>query len=59
MTRRVLGVSPKKCFDSLALLRYIHLNPMRAKTIKSLEELDDCGWNGNKLMKTQYFRRWL
>jgi len=31
----------------LALLRYIHLNPLRAGIVKNLEELDDYPWSGH------------
>jgi hypothetical protein len=51
----VIGLRQKEFFDSLGLLRYIHFNVMRAKSVKSLEELDDCRWSDNKhLFKTEY-----
>jgi len=31
----------------LALIRYIHLNPMRAGMVKTLEELDHYAWSGH------------
>jgi len=32
----------------LALVRYIHLNPIRARILKSLEELDRYRWSGHR-----------
>ena len=32
----------------LALVRYIHLNPIRAKIVKSIEELDRYPWSGHR-----------
>ena len=32
----------------LALVRYIHLNPVRAKMIKSMEQLDRYPWTGHR-----------
>jgi putative transposase len=32
----------------LALVRYIHLNPIRAKIIKTIEELDNYHWSGHR-----------
>lgn len=32
----------------LALVRYIHLNPIRAKIIRTLEELDSYPWSGHQ-----------
>jgi len=32
----------------LALVRYIHLNPIRAKIIQTLEELDSFPWSGHR-----------
>jgi len=32
----------------LALVRYIHLNPIRAKIIQTLEELDEYPWSGHR-----------
>jgi putative transposase len=34
----------------LALVRYIHLNPMRAKIIRTMEELDRYPWTGHRAM---------
>jgi len=40
----------------LALVRYIHLNPIRAKVVKSMEELDRYPWSGHQMIvgKTDY-----
>jgi len=32
----------------LALVRYIHLNPIRASIIKTLDQLDDYKWSGHR-----------
>jgi len=34
----------------LALVRYIHLNPLRAAVVKSMEELDRYPWSGHKVL---------
>jgi putative transposase len=34
----------------LELVRYIHLNPCRASTVKSLEELDSYRWSGHRAL---------
>jgi putative transposase len=34
----------------LALVRYIHLNPIRAKIIRTMEELDRYPWTGHRAM---------
>lgn len=34
----------------LALVRYIHLNPIRAKVVSSLEELDNYPWTGHRMI---------
>jgi putative transposase len=40
----------------LELIRYIHLNPVRAGTVNSLEELDDYPWCGHAhLLKGEWF----
>ncbi len=40
----------------LALVRYIHLNPVRAKSISSIEEMDRYQWSGHRAIigKTEY-----
>jgi hypothetical protein len=40
----------------LALVRYIHLNPLRAQSIGSLEQLDSYAWSGHRVIigKTNY-----
>jgi len=41
----------------LALIRYIHLNPIRAKIIQTMEELDRYAWTGHRAIigKIDYF----
>ena len=34
----------------MELVRYIHLNPCRASTVKSLEELDSYRWSGHRAL---------
>jgi len=34
----------------LALVRYIHLNPVRAKVVKTMKELDDYPWSGHQMI---------
>lgn len=34
----------------LELIRYIHLNPLRAGIVRSIEELDDYPWTGHRAM---------
>jgi REP element-mobilizing transposase RayT len=34
----------------LELVRYIHLNPLRASQVKSMEELDQYPWSGHKIL---------
>jgi REP element-mobilizing transposase RayT len=34
----------------LELVRYIHLNPLRAGQVKSLEELDQYAWSGHRVL---------
>jgi len=42
----------------LELIRYIHLNPLRAGMVKSLEELDQYSWSGHAiLLGTRKFDR--
>lgn len=31
----------------LELIRYIHLNPLRAKLVQDLKQLDKCPWSGH------------
>ena len=40
----------------IALIRYIHLNPVRAKLVQSLEQLDRYSWSGHRSIigKTAY-----
>ena len=40
----------------LALIRYIHLNPLRAKQVETIEQLDRYPWTGHKTIigKTKY-----
>jgi putative transposase len=34
----------------LALVRYIHLNPVRAKVVKTMKELDGYPWSGHRMI---------
>ncbi len=34
----------------LALLRYIHLNPVRAKLVEDVRSLKDCAWTGHRVL---------
>jgi putative transposase len=34
----------------LALVKYIHLNPVRAKVVKTMKELDGYPWSGHRMM---------
>ncbi len=42
-----------------ALIRYIHLNPVRAKIVKTLEELDKYPWSGHSVMMGNSRRTWM
>jgi hypothetical protein len=41
-----------------ALVRYIHLNPMRAKKVKSLAQLDRYRWAGHSVLMGKINRDW-
>jgi len=43
----------------LALIRYIHLNPVRAKAINTLEELDRYPWSGHSVIVGNIRRTWM
>ena len=43
----------------LALIRYIHLNPLRAGRLKSLEDLDQYPWSGHSAIMGTYNREWM
>jgi putative transposase len=43
----------------LALVRYIHLNPIRAKIINSLEELDRYPWTGHRAIIGKAGHTWM
>lgn len=43
----------------LALVRYIHLNPIRAKIIQSLEELDRYKWSGHRAIMGKVDYSWM
>jgi putative transposase len=43
----------------LALMRYIHLNPVRAKVAKTLEELDKYPWSGHSVLMGNSRRAWM
>jgi putative transposase len=43
----------------LALIRYIHLNPIRAGMIKSLEDLNQYPWSGHSAIMGIHNREWM
>jgi len=42
----------------LELVRYIHLNPLRASQVKSLEELDQYPWSGHRILMGKEKNDW-
>jgi putative transposase len=42
-----------------ALTRYIHLNPIRAGIVKTLEELDQYKWSGHSVITGNQKREWM
>lgn len=43
----------------LALVRYIHLNPIRAKILKTMTELDSYPWSGHRLIVGNVQEAWM
>jgi len=43
----------------LALLRYIHLNPVRAKVVKTMKELDGYPWSGHRMIIAKDEHPWM
>jgi len=43
----------------LALIRYIHLNPIRAGIIKTVEELDRYPWSGHSTVMENKNNKWM
>lgn len=43
----------------LALVRYIHLNPVRANIITTIEQLDDYKWSGHRLLMENAGCSWM
>jgi putative transposase len=43
----------------LALVRYIHLNPIRAKIVSSIEELDNYPWSGHQMIIKREKNKWM
>ena len=43
----------------LALIRYIHLNPVRAKVVKTIEELDRYPWSGHSAIIGKTKHPWM
>ncbi len=43
----------------LALVRYIHLNPFRAKIVKTIEELDRYPWSGHRDIVGKSKKTWM
>jgi len=42
----------------LELIRYIHLNPVRAKIVKNMEELDSYEWTGHSVIMGKREKEW-
>ncbi len=42
----------------MELVRYIHLNPLRAKVVNSLSQLDRYPWSGHSLIMGRVKRKW-
>lgn len=42
----------------LELVRYIHLNPLRAKEVKNLEELEQYPWSGHSVLVGRRKNKW-
>jgi len=43
----------------LALVRYLHLNPMRAKIVSTLDELDRYRWSGHRAILGKVSHSWM
>jgi hypothetical protein len=43
----------------LALVRYIHLNPVRAKVVKTMNELDGYSWSGHRMIIAKDENPWM
>lgn len=43
----------------LALVRYIHLNPLRAKIVRTMEELDSYRWSGHRAIIGKADNPWM
>ena len=43
----------------LALVRYIHLNPVRAKVVRTMKELDGYPWSGHRMLIGRDENRWM
>jgi len=43
----------------LALVRYIHLNPVRAKVVKTMNELDNYPWSGHRMILAKAENPWM
>lgn len=43
----------------LALIRYIHLNPVRAGIVKNMEELDNYPWSGHSVIMGKNKHKWM
>ena len=43
----------------LALLRYIHLNPLRAKIVRAIEEIDSYPWSGHRALIGKASTPWM
>ena len=43
----------------MALIRYIHLNPIRAKIVATMEQLDRYAWSGHRTLIGQVKQSWM
>src|SRR5512142_1383876 len=43
----------------LELVRYIHLNPLRSRVVRTLEELDMYRWSGHSVLVGRVKQEWL
>jgi REP element-mobilizing transposase RayT len=43
----------------LALIRYIHLNPVRAKIVRTIEDLDNYPWSGHSVILGKSYHKWM
>lgn len=46
------------CEEDGSLIRYIHLNPIRARIVKTMETLDSYPWSGHSVIMGKNKREW-